>query len=1363
MPTPKSKKAPAKTAEGPSKDTVKEKSNQNIKKRIVKNGNANSSSAGSGTAVESERKSLFGDWTGKTPTSLLYEHCQKNQWEKPLFEVGRTKEGYVSTVVLGKHNKKTSQIDTVKMSTPFLFMPTGAEAKHVAATYVLHRVNSRMPMYRILPPEHRDYWFNFDKEKTKQNEWMYSSDPFNARPPEPKRQNLVDRTISKESENRSVPMPEIKIFGDKPRDDAEMPEQLRKYWESLPLVHMSADKRSFVENVIRDQSRYYPLFQEEPLKTEQEKQPIKDALCKMGFRTAHVDESLDYCRDVDSALDWLCLHVPEDDLPKSFLSPKYNPNMTTISHTTKSLGYDWLIQRMSSLGFPQTLCASALEEAEGNESQALKILLQRLVEEDDPTETMSDPNMSQEELDAIRQDEIVALVSIYEDGVKIKNDNANLTYEVDIKPSSGDPLPTNGNPVILEIQIPEGSQYPYELPLFIIRCEALPSYIRLACTKKVMQEARANLNMPMIYMCIEFLNENIVNLILNPPKLKDVTEAFISAPNNPDQRKKASCQQPTRRKHPKTEMELSKESQYLFEQLEEMNLTKQYQTIAKVRNNLPAYSFQQEIVNAVSKNQVVIVCGETGCGKTTQVPQFILDQEIRTRNGSKCSIICTQPRRISAIGVAERVAVERCGTVGNAVGYSIRGETKTSSNTNLLFCTTGVLLRRIHSDPLLEGVSHIMVDEVHERSVDSDFLLVLLKDVLKKRKDLKLILMSATINQQLFSEYFNHAPTIEIPGFTHPVTDYYLEDILEMTGHKSTLKTPKKRSGDTDLATWQQQYRESGYSESTVKALEPYRNQDNIDYELIASVVRHIRDNEGNLEIGKGAILIFLPGVMEIKRCLEMLADSLADKQSYELFPLHAGLSSQEQARVFKSVPKNVRKIVAATNVAETSITIDGIIYVIDTGRVKETQFDAATNMMRLVETWASRASCKQRRGRAGRTRPGQCFKLYTREGESRMLAQQIPELLRTPLEQLCLQIKATGERDVTTFLQRAIDPPSTQALEQAIVTLRNVGAIDETPEGKLTALGKHMANIPADLRISKMILFGAIFRCLDPILTIAAIMSFKSPFYSPMEQRDEARTAREKFFFGNSDWLTDMKAYQEWESLKQKKAGQSALRKFCDLHFLAYNTMLEIGSLKKQLLEALQAVGFAKSKVDYDQSSSNADNINLIKSIIFAGLNPNIVKVHLPDTKYDKVLSGTVEREKEAREIRFYTKDDGRVFIHPSSMLFSVTNYAPPFLTYFSKMATSKTFLRDGTEIPLYAILLFGGMVKVDHRNRGLSVGADGWIKMRAWARIGTLVHQLRWLLNSLLDAKIEDPSHQVTTSPIIDAMLKLISSDGM
>ncbi|KAH8547643.1 P-loop containing nucleoside triphosphate hydrolase protein [Umbelopsis sp. PMI_123] len=1340
---PKSKKAPVKVSEPPGKDTAKDRPNHGPKKRIVKNGNANSNSAGSGpTAVESERKSLFGDWTGKTPSTLLYEHCQKSQWEKPLFEVGRTKEGFVSTIVLGKHNKKTSQVDTVKMSPPFLFSPTAVEARHVAATYVLHRVNSHMPMYRILPPQHRDMWFNFDKEKTKQTEWMYSSDPFNARPSEPKKQNLVDRSISKDSESRSVPMPVSKTFGDRPREDADIPEAVRKYWESLPLVHMNADNRSFVENVIRDQSKYYPLFQDEPLKTNAEKKPVKDTLCKMGFRPAHVDESLEYCRNVDSALDWLCLHVPEDDLPSNFLSPKYNPNMTTISHTTKSLGKDWLIQRMSTLGFPSTLCENALEEADGDETGALKILLRRLLEDEDQTEIDSHPDVSEEELEAMRQDEILALESIYESGVNIKTENDNLTFEIDIKPSSGEALPTNGCPITLEIQIPKTSIYPYELPLFIIQCEALPSYIRLACMKEVMQEAKANINMPMIYMCIEYLNENIVSLIQNPPKLKDVTESFISTPATQVRKKKTSRYQSAQRKKKLTAKELAELSQRLVDKLKDMNLSDQYQDIGKVRNNLPAYNFKDKVIDAVSKHQVVIVCGETGCGKTTQVPQFILDEEIKRMEGATCNIICTQPRRISAIGVADRVATERCDIVGNTVGYSIRGETKSSSNTNLLFCTTGVLLRRIQSDPLLEGVSHIMVDEVHERSVDSDFLLVLLRDVLSKRKDIKLVLMSATINQQLFSDYFNQAPTVEIPGFTHPVTDYYLEDILEKTGHRSSLKTPKKKAGDSDLAIWQQQYRDAGYNESTVKALEPYRNQENIDYDLIANTVKYITENDVKMENGLGAILIFLPGVMEIKRCLEMLGDTLPNRSSYELFPLHAGLSSQEQARVFKSMPKNVRKIVAATNVAETSITIDGVIYVIDSGRVKETQFDASTNMMRLIETWASRASCKQRRGRAGRTRPGQCFKLYTREMDGKMQEQQTPELLRTPLEQLCLQIKAMGESDVTKFLQRAIDPPSIQALAQAITTLKNVNAIDETPEGNLTALGKHMANIPADLRISKMILFGAVFRCIDPILIIAAIMSFKSPFYSPMDQREEARKAREKFFVGNSDWLTDMKAYQEWESLKKKKVGQSALRKFCDQNFLAYNTLLEINSLKKQFLEALQGVGFAQGKNSYEEYNKNSENINLVKSIIFAGLSPNIVKVSLPDTKYDKVLSGTVEREKEAREIKFYTKDDGRVFVHPSSMLFSVTNYSPPFLTYFSKMATSKTFLRDGTEIPLYSILLFGGTVKVDHHNRGLSVGADAWIKMRAWPRIGTLVHQLRWLLNSLLDAKIEDPS---------------------
>ncbi|KAG0174156.1 hypothetical protein DFQ28_004676 [Apophysomyces sp. BC1034] len=500
---------------------------------------------------------------------------------------------------------------------------------------------------------------------------------------------------------------------------------------------------------------------------------------------------------------------------------------------------------------------------------------------------------------------------------------------------------------------------------------------------------------------------------------------------------------------------------------------------------------------------------------------------------------------------------------------------------------------------------------------------------------------------------------------------------------------------------------------------------------------------------------------MEIKRCVEALQNTLPPSGSYEILPLHANLSPQEQTRVFKQVPADVRKIVVSTNVAETSITIEGVVHVIDSGRVKETQYEAINNMMHLVETWASRASCKQRRGRAGRTRPGKCFKLFTRETEAKkMNAQQVPELLRTPLEQLCLQVKSMGEQDVKMFLRKAIDPPSVQALDSAIATLRAVDAID-ADRGELTPLGKHMASIPADLRISKMLLFGSIFRCLDPVLTVAATMSLKSPFTSPMERREEAKQARERFMYGKSDWLTDMRAFDQWQQIIKAK-GMREARRFCEENFLSFPTMTEIQSLKRQYLDALQDIGFYQRsrKEEYD---ANSGNVNLLKSVIFGGLNPNLAKIRLPDAKFDKVLSGTVEREKEAREIKFHIKADGRVFLHPSSTLFSNNNYNASFLTYFSRMTTTKTFLRDGTEVPSYAVLFFGGHVDVDHLGRGLTVGDGGWIKFRAWARIGVLVNQLKRLLQTELEEKIENPSEDVSSSGVVQAMVALITNDGV
>jgi HrpA-like RNA helicase len=305
---------------------------------------------------------------------------------------------------------------------------------------------------------------------------------------------------------------------------------------------------------------------------------------------------------------------------------------------------------------------------------------------------------------------------------------------------------------------------------------------------------------------------------------------------------------------------------------------------------------------------------------------------LESEKGGHCNIICTQPRRISATSLADRVAAERVDKVGNEIGYSIRGESKQSSNTKLLFCTTGVLLRMIQNDTELSHISHVIIDEVHERGVESDFLLVLLRDLLQRRSDLRVILMSATIEASTVANYFT-CPVVEIPGFTHPVQDYYLESILEeldYTPKNLVSKTKKKDAEEVDdemeeltvgtvsLKKLVQTERDSGFQ---------------IDYELIARVVAHICSNGE-----AGAILIFLPGIMEIKKCIQEIKQfNNSILSELEILPLHSNLTSQEQSQVFKKMMPGKRKVVVSTNIAETSVTIDDVVFVIDTGRVKGT------------------------------------------------------------------------------------------------------------------------------------------------------------------------------------------------------------------------------------------------------------------------------------------------------------------------------------------------------------------------------------------------------------------------------------------
>ncbi|KAI9264369.1 hypothetical protein BDA99DRAFT_55321 [Phascolomyces articulosus] len=795
MPPKKSKKT-----ETPPPPSNQGKRGNGGRKNIVKSGNAGSNK-NPNEQPSDQKKSIFGDWTGKTPVSLLHEHCQKQGWEKPTFDMGRRKQGFIGTVQLGKRNKKTAQIQTITLTPPAttqtdLCLPTALEARHLAATFALHRINSHMPMYRVLPPQHRDYWQRFEQLKTKENAWQYVPDPFGVQPPAPTKRSDDSRRITKDSINAAVPMSQqssrmaadqLKEEEDeeeenrrkRPTNNTALDEKLRKYWESLPAVHMSSENRELVEDVVKKSNIVYQTVG--TTLSEEERKEIIEGLVRMGFRSSHVDEALEYCSDTAMALDWLCLHVPEDDLPPTFMHANYKPTMSTISHTTQSLGHDWLIKRMTTYGYSKNICEEAMEQCQNDDIKALELLQWRLVHGQDefPLDTPEENNDNEDdELETIWQEEAIALESIYgthfEQSIEQEDDKKGR-YQFRIQLSAN--MEHRGKqrkiPITLEVTIAkQHSQYPNTLPIFTIVCDKLPAYLKLSILKGVISEAEKNLGLPMVYMCAEWLQEHIDDLIANPPKLRDVTEgiaSIVSHPKQPALKKRRKNNNNIYKKLSSAERD--KLSQQLKEDLHTMRASEAYVPLGRVRENLPADKFQAKVIQTVLGNQVSIVCGETGCGKTTQVPQFILDTEIENHRGATCNIICTQPRKVAAIGVAERVAAERCEKIGQSVGYAVRGETKISSQTKLQFVTTGVLLRRLHSDPSLEGISHVMIDEVHERSVDSDFLLIILRQVLKKRKDLKVVLMSATINQQVFADYFGGAPAIEIPGFTHPVKD----------------------------------------------------------------------------------------------------------------------------------------------------------------------------------------------------------------------------------------------------------------------------------------------------------------------------------------------------------------------------------------------------------------------------------------------------------------------------------------------------------------------------------------------------------------------------------------------------------------
>ncbi|KAK1900011.1 putative ATP-dependent RNA helicase DHX34 [Dissostichus eleginoides] len=442
--------------------------------------------------------------------------------------------------------------------------------------------------------------------------------------------------------------------------------------------------------------------------------------------------------------------------------------------------------------------------------------------------------------------------------------------------------------------------------------------------------------------------------------------------------------------------------------------------LAKLRReqkNLPIFQYRDRIVELVRQSPVLVVAGDTGCGKSTQVPQYLLAAGFN-------HIACTQPRRIACISLAKRVSFESLNQYGSKVGYQIRFETTKTPSTKLLFLTEGLLLRQIQQDRSLSQYQVLIVDEVHERHLHCDFLLGVLRSLLAETPELRLILMSATINIKLFSDYFSGAPVLQVPGRLFPIQVLYQPIPPDEQPSRSEKLDPR-----------------------------PYLR-------ILQGIDQRYPPEE------RGDLLIFLSGVQEISTVQEACQVLATHTRRWIVLPLHSTLSLAQQDKVFDISPPGVRKCIISTNIAETSVTIDGVRFVVDSGKVKEMSFDPKAKMQRLQEFWISRASSEQRKGRAGRTGPGVCYRLYAESDYDAFAPYPVPEIHRVALDSLILQMKSMSLGDPLSFV--FIDPPPAASIQTAVNYLKEQGALDSRSD--LTSIGSLLAQLPVDVVIGKIV-----------------------------------------------------------------------------------------------------------------------------------------------------------------------------------------------------------------------------------------------------------------------------------------------------
>ncbi|XVE88150.1 hypothetical protein DITRI_Ditri19aG0045000 [Diplodiscus trichospermus] len=632
-----------------------------------------------------------------------------------------------------------------------------------------------------------------------------------------------------------------------------------------------------------------------------------------------------------------------------------------------------------------------------------------------------------------------------------------------------------------------------------------------------------------------------------------------------------------------------------------------YANLEKQRQRLPIYKYKTSILYLVEYHATTIVVGETGSGKTTQIPQYL--KEAGWAEGGRV-IACTQPRRLAVQAVASRVAEEMGVKLGEEVGYTIRFEDISNPDvTRIKFLTDGVLLREMMDDPLLTKYSVIMVDEAHERSISTDILLGLLKKIQKCRPELRLIISSATIEAKSMSNFFQSR--------RHRVSEgEELRPRLE-----PAIISVEGRGFNVQIH----------YVEEPVQ-----------DYvQAAVSTVLLINDQEP-----PGDILVFLTGQDDIDVAVKLLTEEAQsngkNSSGFIILPLYSGLSRAEQDLVFSPTPKGKRKVVISTNIAETSLTLEGIVYVVDSGFSKQRFYNPISDIENLVVAPISKASARQRAGRAGRLRPGKCYRLYTEEYfVNEMSVQGIPEIQRSNLVSCVIQLKALGIDNILNFDWPA--SPSPESMIRALEVLYSLGVLDD--DAKLTSpVGFQVAEIPLEPMISKMILASNELGCSEEIITIAAVLSIQSIWFSGRGVQKELDEAKLRFAAAEGDHVTFLNIYKGF-----LQSGKSS--KWCHKNFINYHAMKKVMEIREQLRRIALRLGIVLKSCERD--------MQLVRKAVAAGFFANACRL-------EAFSHGGMYRT---------VRGSQEVYIHPSSVLFRVN---PKCVIYHSIVSTDRQYMRN-------------------------------------------------------------------------------------